>query len=306
MFSHPDYVPLTVLDRRVKMEFSAAVHDEQREWYYKWDDTKSIDDLEGPESFPLLSKLTVADFAEFRFLDSVEGETFICSPSGTVMRFDMRALRSRVETLELSYTELIGAAEKATKAIPANLTWLYNFVLETPAQAIAEAKAKGAAFKDMGEVTGYDYFHQDVPFFHERWAFTISLAAMDFVRVLKEHCPESLPWVNLAEYEDVIARLRPVEGWSLCVPEAFAAEEWSKRLLSPRWRQSAADRATSTGRPPVRKEATAAAYKALYPTGHGSIPWLVVLREVNKLSGLDASVFTLRRAVAMLQNSVVS
>jgi hypothetical protein len=284
MFSPEGFVPLSVLDWRFKMEFQEVMHASVRAWYYEGGATT------------VLAHLTVQDFVEFQFLSSIEDHVHICAPNGTILRFDLRGLRNRSEYWELSWSSINAAIEETHGApsIPANFSRLFNLVLHDPANLIKQAELESVDVRDVIAERGYDYFHQSLPVFYERWGFTITLAAFDYASELVRSGAD-LGRTDLDEMTDVVDVLRPFEGWAMCVPEAFADGPWATTLLATASNETKPE--ARGGRPPTIGQDTLRAYNALYPEGHGSTPWLRVLKRVNAATGHGASEDTLRRVV---------
>lgn len=81
-------------------------------------------------------------------------------------------------------------------------------------------------------------------------------------------------------------------GWSL----AFLDSDFPKR---PELKQICGDQtvAQSAGGRPRKQEELKQAYASIYPDGHGTVDWKTVLRQVEKVAGLQSSISTLKRAL---------
>jgi hypothetical protein len=289
MFCPQGFTSLSDLENRLTWDFQDKLIKHISSWY-EGDDDSRFGEI-------ILRTHTMWDFAEYSFLRSIEKHAHICSPSGVLLKFDMRELRTRTEFWELSITQLedIVRDKPDLPPIPKNFNRMYDLVLVPFDEIAAEAKEKNQSLFKVAREHGYEIFHQDLPFFYERSFYTISLAAVDYVRKLRELGAE-LPRAELEENADVIDVLRPFEGWALCVPNEYVADHWPKVFAEEALRENQ-NLPSSAGRPPIVRVETLATYRRLFPMGHGGMSWPRVMQQVNRASGHQASIDTLKRAL---------
>lgn len=105
---------------------------------------------------------------------------------------------------------------------------------------------------------------------------------------------------DLRSMQSQIQMLQPYEGCMIIAPN-----NWLKVLIQFGIDQKHTHSSISSGRPPVIKDQTREAFAQLYPDGRGNDSWLHALREVNKITGLSASLDTLKRGVLELETGIV-
>lgn len=255
-----------------------------------WD--RKIKDSESgsfPTPFGVFSTIAPADSVEFEFLRYFNRKTYVCSPSGQILKLDMRSILGFTSLTEFQFYYL--KAELGEKILPGNFEAkfsLFDYPLEEYWSELKNKRnnPKGLPPWEFASSIGLDTRHHLIPLYYERQGYTICFEAYDLLR--------QNDYIELESVAGVVDVLRAFEGWSMCVLAADVDDGfqtlWQKyvqvQLSSPKG-----------GRPASRRIATEAAYRKLYPCGHGEAPLLQVLRKVNDQSGLSVSPDTLRRAI---------
>ncbi|WP_172729992.1 hypothetical protein [Neorhizobium galegae] len=254
-------------------------------------DCEPISDDKGLRFF---LKISPQDFMEKAILKSVRDNSYICSPGGTVLKFDIRLMENFTDAWELSVSDLEDTEKLFEWSVMTPQIFKYMYKLFDYPHGEFErdyhsttTNAEQKAPIDFAEDLLLLYTHQLVPLYYERVGYTINLSAYDYLKPLE--------YIELEEFEHLAKMLRPFEGWSLCVPEAFFRDSWAEELRK-QVRAEPNERSV-TGRPAKLKLDTLEAYRRLYPNGSNGESWPRVLRKVNQATGHNVSLDTLRRAV---------
>ncbi len=283
MFCPEGFVPLSYLIGDIPSEAYRAAVD-------SWDRTiKSVEGNSYPTPFGVFSTIAPADSVEFDFLRHFSEKTYTCSPSGQILKLDMRSILEFMSFAEFQFHYL--KEELGGKGPPDHFEekfLFFNWPLEEYWSELENKhnNPKGLPPWKFAETIGLDMRHHLMPLYYERQGYTICFEVYD---LLKPH-----NYMELDPVAGIVETLRAFEGWSMCVP-AEDAEDVFHTLC----REAPQCDATSLkgGRPASRRIATGAAYRRLYPSGHGEVPLLQVLRSVNEQTGLSVSPDTLRRAI---------
>ncbi|WP_299351567.1 hypothetical protein [uncultured Shimia sp.] len=254
---------------------------------------KDVEEFSYPTPKKVFSTISPADYVEARLFEHFDQKTWICSPSGQMMHLDLRSISSQSKFSGLQLSGLMRTLEPTQ--IPKTFVSKYR-LLDWPTDEFWSEFENEKANPNFlqpwkfAETLGMAHRYHEMPLFYERQGYTICFESYDFVM--------SYDYVDIEDLNGIVEVLRPFEGWSLCVKAGDAEDQFLAI-----WRDFAIDDkfATTGGRPANKRLATIEAYRLLYPDGHGSDPWLVVLRQVNKSTGLSVSVDTLRRAVTEIQ-----
>lgn len=218
---------------------------------------------------------SLSDMLEDYLFATIARNVCICSPDGTVLRFSLNNMLAMpdVDFVPLNEALAIASKSKNVGSLPAHFAHSYGLSL-------------------AGDVIVEDAGHMRLPFWYERQSGTITLEGYDFL--------EKCNYDGLHHFHRLAQTIRPFEGWALCVPEAFIENELNSRfreLLQKTVHDDPIIR-RSGGRPAVTRMKTREAYVRLFPDGHNDTPWLEVLRKVNRETGLNASLDTLKRAAS--------
>lgn len=290
MFAPDGYVPLSALERRVPVPLIEAADEKHKETYREVEATSRSN---GPRFF---AKWSPQDSLERSILRSVQDHAFAASAQGSIVKLDLSSLLNAVDFWEFSTADL-DRLEKEYGGIgerPPHFRYVFklpDITMEELASEYEEyAKHNGDKyFIDFTDEAHFRYCNNHIPFFYERIGYTISLQSYDFFR--------RFDFVEMPEFVEVARIMRQFEGWSLCVPESYISSGWTERLRSELRLQEVRP-SNSIGRPGFLRDETLAAYLAIYPSGNHPGMWGEALREVNRKTGLNVSVDTLKRAVS--------
>jgi hypothetical protein len=299
MFAAPGYVPLSWLMSR------GVPADTYNAWYDLY--TKRLEEAGVIYNLKdVWSISTPAAAYENSFLNSVTDHTYLCSPSGATLAFDMATVRREEFGYFLHHsshhalTKELGAELKVPDEILDKYRTFADYELMK-----REAAEEGLSMREAAEIPRYAYTHRHLSLFYERITYTIDLGAFDYWASLLG------PSRAVSAYLPLVERLRQFAGWSICVTTEYAEGDWLSNLTehvessNAPWEGADAGLiAPSTGgRPRDRRDATGRAYELLYPDGHGTETWGAVLRKVCKYTGVDVSEITLKRAVQELKTT---
>ncbi|PBB96429.1 hypothetical protein CK224_19080 [Mesorhizobium sp. WSM3862] len=240
----------------------------------------------------LLREASPADLVEGSLLDSIARDAYLCSPTGAVLKFDLRSALEYADFWDFTVFDVMRTEDEHSncEAMPEHFYLKYNLIrypFDDLTRDMNEDKQGPLHFL---ETSGLEFQNSKFALFYDRVGYTISFDAFDFIR--RAH-----NFIGDAEFLPLKQVLFPFCGWSICVKEDYAKEQWLADYRKAFARRGHASTEPSAGRPAIIRRKTKEAYEALFPQGHKGKPWLAVLRLVNQRTGYSASVDTLKRAI---------
>ncbi len=246
----------------------------------------------------------LVDNLEDIFWGRVGENVYACPPSGPPVKLDLTAIKTLQDQWEFT-RETFETCEKVNavafnekiEGIPKALVGP-NFISEHKSpEVLSPLSEDGAAVPfrtlwEYGMELGVVKLHKTIPKFYERMGFTITLQA-------SECFMHRFDWNEYTGIETFCRTLKPMEGWSLCVPESFAKEvSFFESVIA----REEASRRKKGGRPPTKRQQAGKVYNELFPEGHSGT-WYDALREINKKFDEPVSRDTLIRAAKAFRKS---